>query len=380
MSPADAAGPTSPLRGRVLKFTLVACLVSVALLAFRIFQPFLLDITVAGSVALLLAPAQRRLTRLLRGRSWAAAGLLALVTVIMILVPVIGSATILGQQAVAFYDWMEPQLQPESLRVLWAETLPERFPWLKPWLGADEAAFSQFASGVLSRSLAAANRLAQATLARLTGAVFDLVLFTLLLFFLLRDGARLRLEAARISPLSQDQEREILQRLEQTVKGVLQAMVLVPVAQGLVALPGFLLFGVPSPLLWSVMVVLAAFVPVLGSPLAWVPAVAWLYWQGSGWQWVGLLLWSLLLISGIDNVLKPLLLRESARIHPMLGFLAILGGLISFGPLGFLVGPVILSLVLSAIRIYRLDILGVKAGATGTTGAIPAAPAAPPAA
>lgn len=370
----------SPLRTRVLKATLVACLAAVALLAFQIFRPFLLDITVAGSVALLLAPAQRRLTLLLGGRSWAAAGLLALVTVVMILVPVIGSATILGQQAVAFYDWVQPQLTPESLRALWAETLPERFPWLKPWLGADEAAFSQFASGVLSRALAAANRVAQTMLARLTGALFDLVLFTLLLFFLLRDGGHLRLEAARISPLSADQEREILQRLEQTVKGVLQAMVLVPIAQGLVALPGFLLFGVPSPLLWSVMVVLAAFVPVLGSPLAWVPAVAWLYWQGTTGQWVGMLLWGLLLISGIDNVLKPLLLRESARIHPMLGFLSILGGLYSFGPLGFLVGPVILSLVLSAIRIYRMDVLGARGpGAAGATGPVPVAPAAVPA-
>ncbi len=375
MPASDSTSPTQALRARVLKFTLVASLVGVGLMAFQIFRPFLLDITVAGSVALLLAPAQRRLTRLLRGRSWAAAGLLALLTVVMILVPVVGSATIIGQQAVSFYDWAQPQLQPEALRALWAETLPAYFPWLKPWLGADEAAFSQFASGVLSRTLAAANRLAQAMLARLTGALFDLLLFTLLLFFLLRDGGRLRLEASRISPLSSDQEREVLQRLEATVKGVLQAMVLVPVAQGLVALPGFLLFGVPSPLLWSVMVVLAAFVPVLGSPLAWVPAVAWVYWNGTTGQWVGLLAWSLLLVSGIDNLLKPLLLRESAHIHPMLGFLAILGGLLSFGPLGFLVGPVILSLVLSAIRIYRMDVLGVRS--TGMTGPFKVAPAAP---
>lgn len=375
MPASETSSPTQSLRGRVLKLTLVASLAGVGLLAFQIFRPFLLDITVAGSVALLLAPTQRRLTRLLRGRSWAAAGLLALLTVFMILVPVVGSATIIGQQAVAFYDWAQPHLQPAALRALWAETLPAHFPWLKPWLGADEAAFSQFASGVLSRGLAATNRLAQAMLARLGGALFDLLLFTLLLFFLLRDGGRLRLEASRISPLSQDQEREILQRLEATVKGVLQAMVLVPVAQGLVALPGFLLFGVPSPLLWSVMVVLAAFVPVLGSPLAWVPAVAWVYWNGTTGQWVGLLAWSLLLVSGIDNLLKPLLLRESANIHPMLGFLAILGGLLSFGPLGFLVGPVILSLVLSAIRIYRMDILGVRT--TGVTGAFKVAPAAP---
>ena len=91
--------------------------------------------------------------------------------------------------------------------------------------------------------------------------------------------------------------------------------------------------------------------------------------------------WSIIsLISGIANVLKPLLLRESARIHPMLGFLSILGGLYSFGPLGFLVGPVILSLVLSAIRIYRMDVLGARGpGAAGATGPVPVAPAAVPA-
>jgi predicted PurR-regulated permease PerM len=72
---------------------------------------------------------------------------------------------------------------------------------------------------------------------------------------------------------------------------------------------------------------------------------------------VGLFLFGLLLISGIDNVVKPLILRGGAQIHPLLGFLAILGGVLAFGFHGFLVGPVILSLVLSAIRIYRLDVL-----------------------
>ena len=62
-------------------------------------------------------------------------------------------------------------------------------------------------------------------------------------------------------------------------------------------------------------------------------------------------------MSGSDNVVKPLLLRGAARIHPLLGFLSIIGGVLAFGVFGFLIGPVILSLVLSAIRIYRLDIL-----------------------
>ena len=102
---------------------------------------------------------------------------------------------------------------------------------------------------------------------------------------------------------------------------------------------------------------LAALIPVLGSPLGWVPAVIYLFLEGAGWRWVAMLLYGIFAISAIDNVIKPMLLREAARIHPMLGFLSILGGALAFGPMGFLIGPVILSLVLSAVTIYRSDIL-----------------------
>src|SRR6185503_1918647 len=209
------------------------CLAVVGLLAFQVFRPFLLDFTVAGSVALLLAPVQRRLTRVLRGRaSWAAASV-ALVTLVMILVPVVGSVVLLGRQALSFYDWVRPYLQPEALRAVWRDTLPTRFPWVSDWLGHDDAAFTQFASLALTRLLGVANNVAQATLSGLAAALSDLLVFTLLLFFLLRDGGRLRTEISRISPLSGAQEQEIFDRLEKTVKGVFQAMVLVPVMQGL---------------------------------------------------------------------------------------------------------------------------------------------------
>jgi predicted PurR-regulated permease PerM len=80
-----------------------------------------------------------------------------------------------------------------------------------------------------------------------------------------------------------------------------------------------------------------------------------LFLQGQTWQWVGMLAFGIIVISGIDNVIKPLLLKGSADIHPLLGFLSILGGVLAFGVFGFLVGPVILSLLISAIRIYRSD-------------------------
>ena len=117
---------------------------------------------------------------------------------------------------------------------------------------------------------------------------------------------------------------------------------MVPVVQGLLAGIGFLMFGVPSPLVWGTAVILAATVPLLGSPLAWMPACVYLAVQGSTGPALGLLVYSTVVVSGSDNVIKPLLLRGSARIHPLLGFLSIIGGVLAFGVFGFLIGPVVL--------------------------------------
>jgi predicted PurR-regulated permease PerM len=196
-------------------------------------------------------------------------------------------------------------------------------------------------------------------LGRVTHAVVDLGLFLLMLFFLLRDGGRLKTELHPVSPFSEEQERQIFDHLERTIQGALQAVVVVPVVQGILAGIGFMMFGVPSPLVWGTAVILAATVPLVGSPLAWVPACVYLAMKGeTGPAW-GLLVFCIVVVSGSDNVIKPMLLRGSARIHPLLGFLSIIGGVLAFGVFGFLIGPVVLSLVLSAIRIYRLDVLRV---------------------
>jgi predicted PurR-regulated permease PerM len=355
---------------RRLFYPLVAWLLVVAVLAFLVFRYFLATFTVAGSVAILMAPLQRRMTRLSGGRPSVAAGLLVLLTTVVILLPIFVSAGILSQQAVTFFEWVRPRVQPAALEALYREVLPARYPWLQGWLRFDEQEATQAVSSVLSGAAAAANALIQGTVAGLTSAILDLFLFLLILFFLLRDGGALRAELRSVSPVSMVQEREIVDHLERTIRGVMKAMFIVPFAQGFVAMIGFALFGVPSPVLWGVGVVLAALIPVVGSPLGWVPAVVYLFVQGETWPTVGMLLYGIVVISGLDNVLKPMVLKGAAQIHPLPAFLATLGGLLAFGPLGFLIGPVILSLVLSAIRIYRMDVLHVAepegpAGATG---------------
>jgi len=366
-------------RRRDLLTPLLAALAVILVLAFYVFRPFILVFSVAACVALLLGPVQRRLSALLGGRPGLAATLLVLVTTVVILVPILTSLFLLTRQATVFLAWVQtqPLVGPDELQTLW-ENLPGRYPELREWITWVQAQVTPVLSGGITQLAGTANGLLQGVLSRVTRAAVDLGLFLLMLFFLLRDGARLKAELRPISPFSDQQEDQIFDHLERTIKGALQAVVVVPVAQGILAGIGFMIFGVPSPFLWGTAVILAATVPLVGSPLGWVPACVYLMVQGHTGPALGLLVYGTVVVSGSDNVVKPLLLRGTARIHPLLGFLSILGGVLAFGVFGFLIGPVVLSLVLSAIRIYRLDVLR-SPGTISMPAAPPVAASPPPA-
>jgi predicted PurR-regulated permease PerM len=354
-------------RRRDLLTPLLVALAIILGLAFWVFRPFILVFSVAACVALLLAPLQARLARALRGRPTLAAAILVLATTVLVLVPVLSSLFVLVQQAALVLQWLQtqPVLSPDALARFWDE-LPRRYPNLRAWIEWLQGQLSPSFEGGVARLAGGARGLLQGVLGRVGHAAFDLVLFFLMLFFLLRDGGRLRSELRPVSPFSPEQERQIFDHLERTIKGALQAVIVVPVAQGVLAGLGFMLFGVPQPFVWGTAVMLAATVPLVGSPLGWVPACVYVFTQGSTGAAAGLFLYCLVIVSGSDNVIKPMLLQGSARIHPLLGFLSILGGVLAFGVFGFLIGPVVLSLVLSAIRIYRLDVLRAQAPAEDT--------------
>lgn len=347
---------------RMVLLPIFTFLLLVVVLAFLVFRYFVLDFVVAASIALLMGPLQRRLTKGLGGRPALSAAVLVVLTTLIIFVPVLSSLLILGNQAGSFLSWVAPRLQPAELQRALEERLAS-YPLLAAWLDLQRPSGVPVLSDALQRIASWANTLVQGTVTRFTTAFFDMMLFLLMLFFLLKDGGSLRAEFHRISPFSADQETQIFDHISRTVKGVLQAMVVVPIVQGIVAGVGFWFFGLPHPLVWGVVVIFAAFVPLLGSPLGWVPATVYLYQIGPTSSAIGLLIYGIVLISGIDNVVKPLILHGAAQIHPLLGFLSIIGGALAFGPLGFLVGPVVLSLVISAIRIYRDDLLAKPLGA-----------------
>jgi predicted PurR-regulated permease PerM len=325
-------------------------------LAFVVFRFFLLTFAVAASVALLLAPLQGSLSRRLGGRDGLAAALLVIFCTVVILIPVSLYGVLIGQQAQGFLEWLRPHLEPHEWDRFWREVIPERSPKIAALMRQFGWEAPPLTAGI-ARASAAANHYVQLFLTGVAAVALDLVIFLMMLFFLLRDGDDLREGLRGISPFTRGQESEVLEHLGNTVKAVLQAMIIVPLIQGLVAFFGFWAFGLPSPLLWAVMVVFAALIPILGSPLGWIPAALYFLANGDLNRALGMAAYGTFVISMVDNIVKPIILRGSAQIHTMLGFLSIMGGLIAFGPKGLIVGPVVLSLVLSAYRIYRYDVL-----------------------
>jgi len=211
-----------------------------------------------------------------------------------------------------------------------------------------------------SRLAATANYILQRAVTGMTSAAFELALLLIMLFFFLRDGMQFREQIRRVSPLSKEQADGVLDSIAQTMRGALASLLFVPFVQGGLALAGYLVLGLPNALLWAGVTTVMAFVPGVGTPLVWGPIAVYLFAKGQDWQGVVLVLYGALAISSIDNVLRPLFLKGAARIHPLWSFLSILGGLIAFGVVGLLLGPLVLSLGVSALRIYEMDVLGVQ--------------------
>jgi len=353
--------------------TLVALLLVVFGLVLVVFWPFLIVLGLATALTLLLKPLHERLTGWLGDRDAAAALLIVLGLTVVILIPVLAILAAIASQALSFYQWVMPRLTTGELEQLWNEILPSQLDWLKQLPAFAQGRLADFVTAALSRLADAANALIQGAVTGLSTAAFELILMLIMLYFFLRDGPRFRAQIRRISPLSKEEADQVLNQAAGTMRGALKALLLVPIIQGALATVGYWVFGVPSALLWGGITTLIAFVPLIGTPLVWVPICIYLWLQGHQWQAVVLAVYCSIVVSSIDNLLRPWIMKGSTDIHPLWSFLAILGGLISFGALGLLVGPLIVSLGVSAVRIYEMDVLRSRPPAGSAP--IPAQPA-----
>jgi predicted PurR-regulated permease PerM len=326
-----------------------------------IFKPFLLPALWAAILAHVACPLHARLTALLKGRETVSAGVLTLGIMAMVVVPV-GFLTVLFiQEAGSAYNAVHAWVQAGGVKQLPAQLASLPFGgYLQETLGRIIMSPGDIESFLLQSSKAVSGFVVEqaAGFAKnvfLLGANFLVVIVTLFFFF--KDGKRLLDGLYRIIPLEDAHKDKIFSRLDLTITAVVKGMVITAIVQGLLAGLAYAVLGVPVPVFLMALTILLAPLPFGGTVLIWGPVAAYLFWTGPMWKGIAMLAWGAGVVTTVDNVLRPLLIGQGAKLPVLFLFFSILGGLAAYGLIGLFLGPILLAILITAIQIYREEYL-----------------------
>ncbi len=337
------------------RFDLIFRVAGAALVVIGIYlvvQPFVSALLVAGVLAIATWPAYERLRSKLRGSSTWSASVMLLLILVTVIVPIALLAEAAGAHVPALFaavkNWTaEGGIRvPEQLRSI--PVLGERAYELLTSLLADRTQ----STALLQRALEPAGKLSLIVVRLLGDGLLQLLLVAVIVFFYYRDGERIAQLTHRISHrLSGEMSNEVLSIVIGTTRSVFISIVGTAAAQAIVAWIGFLIAGVPGAFLLAVGTFVLSVVP-MGPVFMWGGAAIWLYMQGdTGWA-IFMVIWGAAVISSIDNFLKPLLIARGSTLSLALIFLGVIGGVLAFGFIGVILGPVLLALGLALGRAW----------------------------
>lgn len=181
-------------------------------------------------------------------------------------------------------------------------------------------------------------------------AKFFILLF--LLFYLVRDGERMVERLRGLLPLREAQTTRIFAKIRDVTRAVVFGTFAVAALQGLLGGLGFVIVGLPG-LIWGTVIGVSSLIPIVGTALVTVPAILYLFLNELYWQTAFFTVWATVLVGGVDNYLRPFFMRGQAQMSPFFIFLAIVGGLATFGLSGLVFGPLIVALAIVVVEIYR---------------------------
>lgn len=321
-------------------------LLVVFIVVLFIFKPFVNIIALAIILAILFHPIYIRLLPRVKYAS-VASGLTVLLILLIIALPIWFFGQVIFNEIVSLYEkYRNGSFVIDRSQII--STLPDQLQTVVQSLSTDVNSFI----GRISSQVFASFSSILSNIASFVVATFMLFF---IVYYLLRDGVKIKEVLKDISPISSDHEDKLIDRIVAAVNGVVKGSFLVALAQGAIATIGFLIFGVPEPFLWGLFTVVAALVPTVGTALSLVPAIIYLLITGNTPQAIGLIIWGAAAVGLVDNFLGPKLIGTSTKLHPVLVLLSIIGGLQFFGILGFLIGPILLAIFVALTDMYRKD-------------------------
>lgn len=329
---------------------LLVVLVIALYVCWLMIQPFVNVLMWAAVLSVVFYPMHRRILDRTAKPSMAAA-LSTLLVILLILLPV----TLITVAVVRELSGAAASFQASD--GTWHFTPSPRMAWIVDRVGQyvdfDRAGARKFLAERLQTYGAALAGSTLIVVGGVVGAVTQTLLVVFTLFYFFRDGERIRQAVTEMLPLQRVQWQDISARTQDVIAATVYGVLAISAIQGTLGTFIFWVLGLPSPLLWGVVMFFLSMIPMAGAFLVWVPAAIYLALTGAFVQAGILVGWGILVIGSIDNVLSPRLVGRRARLHELLIFFAVLGGLQVFGVLGLILGPVVVAMTLALIEMAR---------------------------
>jgi predicted PurR-regulated permease PerM len=322
------------------------------------FRPFLLPVLWAALLAHLTYPLHVRFTMLVGGREVVSAGCLTLLVLALVVVPISTMGGLLASEASTAEQTIREWVSSGALH-----RLPEQ---LRSWpvIGGllERISGSQFLTpdsleqGLLSAATFLTRFFLDQVGDLLKNAfllVTDFFLMLFALFFLFKDGKQWLTFIQEVIPLEESHKQRIVDRMDQTIRAVVKGIGVTAIVQGFLAGLAYGALGVPFPVVLTAVTVILAPLPFGGTALVWGPIVLYFFSVGPLWKALVMLGWGVGVVSMVDQFLRPWLIGQAVQIPVLFLVFSVLGGLALYGIIGLFVGPVLVSLLMTSIQIYR---------------------------
>ncbi len=354
---------TNPSTNGFQRYFLIGLLLILLALLATFISPFAVDLAIAGIMVAAVYPVHRWIYKKISFSRSLSAFVSMLLIIIVILLPFTLFGFFVADQAADAYVVVSDRINitvevdeaGSTSKILemipFSDRIVSVFKYL-PISTSDILRTAGDAVGVVSSFL-----LSKTTniLKHLSLFLVHLLVFLIALFYFLRDGDRLALYIRSLIPLSKKYRQELFTKLSNLSYGIIYGIFGAAIAQGLLVGIGFSIAGISNAAFWGAIAALFSPVPFIGTTVVWLPAVIFLAISGQYITAILLLAWCALIVGMADNVIKPYVIGSSAQLHPLATLLVLLGGTFVFGLKGLLFGPLVLTLALSFLHIYKLE-------------------------
>ena len=319
-------------------------------LCWQMLRPFVAVLAWAGVLVVVFYPVHRRLLARTK-RPATSAVLSCLLVVVTILLPVTLITIALIHELSGFAENMKANvtalLDPNS-------PVTGRFlRWLGQYVDIEQWRSQEFLAERLKGLGGAIAGRTLGFVGGVVGVVVEIFFVIFTMYYLFRDGNRIVAALPDVLPLEREQSERILRRTREVISASVYGVLVIASIQGALGGLAFWALGLPSPLVWAVVMTLLSMIPMAGAFIVWVPAAIFLAVTGFWVKALILTAWGALVIGTVDNFLRPKLVGEKAKLHELFIFFSVLGGLKVFGVLGIVLGPVVLAVTLALLDVFR---------------------------